>query len=375
MKPSYLIMFLVICLSFVSVAFGASIPVANGSFEDAGVPFGEIDTLGWDSIYGLWTDDLDGFPNPGDLTPNEGSVSMEGCGRDLGVTVSADTAYTVTYDFMLSYADEEGGNNVTSTVTFYTRDANGIRTDHGSVSNSHAPEAYTWRLDNIASFSFYSGAPGVGEELGIWLSYSGVNPWGGFDYIRLDSAAATPPTTPLFRVPPAPVTAALGSNVQFSIMAVNADSYAWKKRGSPAVLSATTTLSLTGITLGDEGYYYCEATNTNGTTVSKSARLLTNRLMGHWGFEGNLNDSVEGKNGSYVDYSGTPGTAIYDTGIVGTQALDLIADPNHVEIPDPNDFAFYPQGITTTLWAKTTATNWAAMVSNYVWEKGRGIAI
>jgi len=365
------LLYLFIFLAFGMVAQASTpITVTNPSFEDAGVPFGEIDTLGWDSIYGLWTTDLDGGENLGDWTLNEGSVNMEGFGQDLGIVISPNTTYTVTYDFMLSWSGDEGGNNVTSTVTFYSRDVNGVRTDRGSISTSHPPEDYVWQLDNTASFTFYSGAPGVGEELGIWFSYSGIKPWAGFDYIRAESnVSGSLPPNPLFRKQPVPVTAASGSTVEFSVMAVNASSYAWKKQGSSQVLSTSATLILHNIAESNEGYYYCQATNSHGTTVSESARLLTNRLMGHWEFEGNLTDNIAGKNGNDVNDSGTPGTADYNTGIVGAQALELAADGFHIEIPDAGYFAFYPQSYTATFWIKTQAET-GAVISNYNWDTG-----
>ena len=381
------ILVLLLCLGVGIAAEAAVVTVVNPSFEDFGIPFDTGWATGWDSI-GIWSDDLDhdvineGSFGPGPSTLKAGGFGdgPSGCGQDLSVTIGPNTTYTVTYDFMLSYAGDEGGSDVTSTVTFYSKDGSGFKARRGSVDNTHPADVedeFDWVLNNTASFTFYGGTPGVGDELGIWLSYSGINPWAGYYNIRVDSAAAGPlPTFPLFRKQPESVTVAQGQTAEFSVMVVNVVSYAWKKEGSGSVLSTTDTLTISNVQDANEGYYYCEATNGNGTTESLRARLLTERLMGHWKFENDLDDELADNNGVYIDPCGITGTPSYASGIVdGGQAIVLSsADPNYVEIPDANDFEFYPQGYTVSCWIKTdvNSQNWGGLVSQYMWDAGEG---
>ncbi|MCE5187557.1 MAG: sigma-70 family RNA polymerase sigma factor [Planctomycetaceae bacterium] len=141
-----------------------------------------------------------------------------------------------------------------------------------------------------------------------------------------------------------------------------------------AKYSGTQTASLTVINaaLADEGQYYCVAKN--GTVTSEpsaAATLWTQRLMGHWKFDGNLLDSVAATVPGAAAHDGAigansvagDGAISYGTGINSGSAV-FANDGDYVAIADPNFFNFYPLGFTVSFWYKETgAAGWRLPMS------------
>ena len=144
------------------------------------------------------------------------------------------------------------------------------------------------------------------------------------------------------------VDADAGEKAVFTVAGGNTDNYTWKKvSDGSVVLSGADANSLTieDVVLADEDFYYCELSNDEGTAISASAGLWLKRLISHWAFEDNLEDSSESeKDGIFV---GTDPN--YARGI-DEQALELFSDTRYVEIPDAAFYNFYPLGYTISFW-------------------------
>ncbi len=182
----------------------------------------------------------------------------------------------------------------------------------------------------------------------------------------------TEPPDPLVLSDPEPfVVVQAGEVAQFSISAQNAETYRWYKEGSPSPLidgenvsgATTAVITLSNISQGDEGLYYCEVSNSLSSVVnvSKSGRLMTRRLLGHWDFEDTLVDTVDGWTGRFVDATTeteeTP--VILDGGISG-KAIQFDNNSKVVRIDQEGAaeyFNFYPEGLTICAWVKADEVN------------------
>jgi len=132
---------------------------------------------------------------------------------------------------------------------------------------------------------------------------------------------------PIFKVHPEDVTVAAGGEASFTVAALNYPTYQWyysetpDGAGGPITGATSATYTKYNVQEADEGYYYCVAVNDDGEVASLSARLLTERLMAHWMFEGNLEDQVDPAN---------DGTSImpvsYTAGVDDGQAV--VIEPN-----------------------------------------------
>ncbi len=88
----------------------------------------------------------------------------------------------------------------------------------------------------------------------------------------------------------------------FTVNAAMAESWQWYEVGDPDVAlsddgtysgTQTATLVVTAPTLDEEGKYYCVVSNSAPSeAISAAAQLWTQRLMGHWKFDGDILDSV-----------------------------------------------------------------------------------
>lgn len=92
---------------------------------------------------------------------------------------------------------------------------------------------------------------------------------------------------------------------------------------------------------------------------------LSNRLIAHWTFDGNLNDQVAELTGlpegdwPAVLYVGDPNNPVtepvFDEGIDGQAVRLTRGDGSYLVIPGSEEFFnFYPEGITVSLWYKPT---------------------
>ncbi len=194
---------------------------------------------------------------------------------------------------------------------------------------------YYWRVDVYEPNDSPGGTPILHDEGGIWHF-------------------KTQPESPVILSNPEDVVILAGGTAVFTVEHSNGTSYEWYKVGvSEPIDSGTTTsgetitLSLTSVSQSDEGEYYCEVFGI-GSTPSAGAWLTIAKLISHWQFEENLNDSVNGNHG----YSAGPDGVTYAAGKVGSFALSLNgADPNEVVLVD-HDEKLNSNAFTVALWAK-----------------------
>lgn len=150
-----------------------------------------------------------------------------------------------------------------------------------------------------------------------------------------------------------------------------AQSYEWYRVGTPDLLltdggkysgATTSTLTITGVTLADEGQYYCIAYNGMTPSIpSPTAQVLTPRLVGYWKFDGSLADSVDLEVSGVPTHDGTmtvstdqagPGDPNYvgDGNGVAGDAMSFHGDGDIVTIAGPDFFNFYHEGFTISFW-------------------------
>jgi len=194
----------------------------------------------------------------------------------------------------------------------------------------------------------------------------------------------TEPPTPQVLVHPDPLQIiAAGGTAELTVDVLNGEFFQWYKEGDPAPLTNggdisgadTATLTISNLERADEGFYYCQVSNTlsQETAVSNAGRIMTQRMVAHWTFEDTLVDEVDGWTGVYVD----PATGIEETPVFvpvvndanepAGKAIEFFDDGKNVRIHDPADpeyFNFYTHGMTVSCWIKTDVVNGGAtMVS------------
>jgi hypothetical protein len=146
--------------------------------------------------------------------------------------------------------------------------------------------------------------------------------------------------------------AKVGSSATFTVNAFDSQGqplgYQWFKVGTPdeqlsdnSKFSGTATkqLSVLNVAVADEARFYCNVTNTFGTTQSSSAALVAARQLGHWPFENNLNDVVGSNNG-------TGGPSLYEPGVLPDSNSVRLNMTSPVKIPISPDIRSW----TITFW-------------------------
>ena len=165
----------------------------------------------------------------------------------------------------------------------------------------------------------------------------------------------TQPESPVILSNPEGVRVGAGQTVVFSIEQINGTSYEWYKVGQAEAIDSgtadpegsTISLSIPDVDETDAGEYYCKVIGV-GSELSESAELSVGKLISHWQFEENLDDSVNGNHG----YSAGPDGVTYAAGKVGSFAISLSgADPNEVVLVD-HDENLNADAFTVALWAK-----------------------
>lgn len=107
------------------------------------------------------------------------------------------------------------------------------------------------------------------------------------------------------------------------------------------------TLVFPGVSLADEGYYYCEVFADGGFDVARSevAKLGVKRLVAHWPFDGDYSD-ISGEGHDAVP----EGTGAFVAGMAGLAAQ---IDPNNgwasVDTWDPSHFT---RQLSVSMWVK-----------------------
>jgi hypothetical protein len=170
---------------------------------------------------------------------------------------------------------------------------------------------YIWRVDEVM---------GSKTTQGMAWTYSTVS--------------TSPALEPAF---PADLTILSTETATFKVSAMNpytfdatGMTYAWYKVGNTTtVLSTADTLVIPNAQGSNSGKYFCTVTLTsNGATVnSRTASLLVKQLVGHWPFDGNLNDVVAGNNGT------TTNPPVFADGKIGQGVQFFKSTANPVKLP------------------------------------------
>ncbi|HML74537.1 MAG TPA: immunoglobulin domain-containing protein [Anaerohalosphaeraceae bacterium] len=197
----------------------------------------------------------------------------------------------------------------------------------------------------------------------------------------------TRPEEALIQVQPVSQTVPAGTaQVQFSVTALNTETYQWYKDG--IALTATTlysgektsTLTIYDIQLDDEGLYHCVADNSlNVPAASATAQLMTQRLAGWWKLDGDLTDSVGLAIPDAPIHNGTSVDPNYAAVGKDGGALQLFGDVDGLVtiVGSADFFNFYPQGYTVSAWVNMSAKNtaWGAYVAKQGSDPARGFIL
>jgi hypothetical protein len=171
---------------------------------------------------------------------------------------------------------------------------------------------------------------------------------------------ATVPALPMINNQPVSAKVDAGQNASFTITYTSSQTVTavWTKNGQPVIAggnisivtdAGSSTLTITGVTLTDEGDYVCTLTNTAGDTVSNTATLRLKKLLARYEFEQNANDSVGINHGTAVP------AMDYSEGLVGSYAVDPNGT-NYIQLStDAYPKAGYGNGLdefTYSAWVK-----------------------
>ncbi|AQQ10028.1 Immunoglobulin I-set domain protein [Sedimentisphaera cyanobacteriorum] len=156
-------------------------------------------------------------------------------------------------------------------------------------------------------------------------------------------------SVPVVTAQPEDVFVGIGDTAELSVSVstMSSESYQWYKSLDDAVDTGeddsliagadSNTLTVYSAAVEDEAYYYCEITNSSGTTVSDTASLGVKRLMAKYSM-----DQADYDGSSYLDSSPEDGTA-HDAQLVGEVDVQFVtgADgtPNGAVKIDPNSVA------------------------------------
>ncbi|MCK4999018.1 MAG: hypothetical protein KAS23_05770 [Anaerohalosphaera sp.] len=169
----------------------------------------------------------------------------------------------------------------------------------------------------------------------------------------------------------------------FTLAGLNIVNYAWQKDGSPLSDvgnisgSATATLTVSGVTLADEGLYSCVVDNGKGDVdETTDAMLMTERLVAYWDFEGDLTDGIGGWTGLLKDpneFNDDPDDSPYYTGGVIGQGFEITGNGFWITIPGSEEaFNFYNKGLTVNAWVKTPGRAYSTIISKRAVESDTG---
>ena len=177
---------------------------------------------------------------------------------------------------------------------------------------------------------------------------------------------------------PVSITVSKAANrVNFSVGGFNITHYQWYKDGIAIVDDPTDSkyigetsyaLTIFDIQGDDEGFYHCVCSNDMGwSETSGQAQLITERLVGWWKLDGNLNDSVNEKVPDVMAHEGIADSVYYSQNGIDGKALEFNGSSNRlVSIIGSSDyFNFYPNGYTVSAWVKMpeASSKWSAFVN------------
>jgi hypothetical protein len=181
---------------------------------------------------------------------------------------------------------------------------------------------------------YADGIHGDGHAIWPWgLNYDNEdNFMDRIKHVRIMAAIRCDMGIASFAQEPISQTVGLGDIAVFSVASPTADSYQWYKNGAALsnggdISGATrNTLQIANTDLTDEGNYYCVVVGAGETLGSRTRRLMIERQVSQWNFDGNANDSVGSNHGTAW------GSPVYTTGKIG-QAIDLDGIDDAVTLP------------------------------------------
>ncbi|MBN2512949.1 MAG: hypothetical protein JXB18_08440 [Sedimentisphaerales bacterium] len=180
----------------------------------------------------------------------------------------------------------------------------------------------------------------------------------------------TIPQIPIIVIEPADRWLAAGETAVFTVEAVNpftldgtGMTYEWYKVGQAGILSTAPTLEISSAQLADEGQYYCKViiTANGGSAETRQSILSIERLIGHWPFDGNLDDVAGGNNAAAST------SVSYVAGIVSSgDAIDFPISETAVSAYITTT-AYANPNWTLAWWDKATETTgrqWESMIAS-----------
>ena len=233
--------------------------------------------------------------------------------------------------------------------------------------------------DDPADFNYDPGT--LANSIDYYWRVDAIVPDGGSSVVHTGEERwfVTQPASPRIEDGPVSMTVPAGIDTELTVKAINVETYQWYKNGEMMTDAQTDmvsvgddiviiTLSLDGIQVADEGYYYCIVDNSlQQPATSVTAQVMTERLVGWWKLDGDLTDSVTDEYSAAKVHDGiSVDPNFVETGIDGG-AVQFYGDIDDIIVftDSVDDFNFYPLGYTVSAWVKIPETigSWTAYVS------------
>ena len=244
------------------------------------------------------------------------------------------------------------------------QDGVGSYTDGGSVGITNA------LIDDVG---IWRRALTPGEAVGIYLR--------GLTNSDLTTASAGLSVPPSISAQPVSLTTSAGGSASFTIGAGGTAplTYQWLKNGANIGGANAASLTLSGVTVGDEADYSVRISNSAGSVTSATARLRV--------FNGTLNQDLVAYlkfNGDYRDFSGRGnhaaprGTPTFEAGQIGqalrvTSSSDLTT-ANFATLGYPGDLQFGEGDFSVMFWVNIISHGSdPVFISNKDWDSASNI--
>ena len=144
-----------------------------------------------------------------------------------------------------------------------------------------SPVSYQWRKNGTAIAGATTGTFSIAAVTAADAGDYTVVVINATSSVTSTAATLAVNTAPAITTQPASVTAAVGQNVSFSVVATGspAPTYQWKRNGANVAGATSATLALTGVTLANTGVYTVAVTNSVGAVTSAAAVLAIPSTM------------------------------------------------------------------------------------------------
>lgn len=309
----------------------------------AGSPTGLDNLEIWNNLYGPHEPTPeDGAPHAG--TASGGSVDVPlswQAGVDPENTAVVNPDITKHYVFLSSGSQDDPNLYYEGTVSQSQPDTD-PNTTFGTVSGLAENTAYNW-----AVVEALAGHDGQTFTAGV-TTIDAVDP---NNIIGPTWNFTTATGVPIIDPQPVSTNIPVGqpADPAFSIGVTSAttESYQWfystddvidDPGDTPIDGAVTDSLSIAGVALSDQGYYYCRVTNSVDSIYSDVVILVAGRMVGEYLFDGDLTDeTTEDNHGQGKTVSGLPEpnsllatntTLAFDTGVNGTGLAVVLTAPD-----------------------------------------------